>query len=245
MNQKTVFITGATGDIGEAITLKFAQEGYALGLHYHKNEEKKEILKTKLEHLNATFYFYQGDLSQEGVGQKLLEDFITEVKQIDVLINNAGITKVSYLLKMSENDFIDVLQANLVSAWRTSKGVVKQMMKQRKGCIINMSSIIGLTGNVAQSNYSSSKSGMIGLTKSLAKELASRNIRVNAIAPGFIETQMTAKLPEEYRDKLKSEIPLGRYGQPEDIANLVLFLSSDQASYITGQVISIDGGLYS
>ena len=162
-----------------------------------------------------------------------------------MLINNAGITKDSYLLKMSENDFIDVLQANLVSAWRTSKGVVKQMMKQRKGCIINMSSIIGLTGNVAQSNYSSSKSGMIGLTKSLAKELASRNIRVNAIAPGFIETQMTAKLPEEYRDKLKSEIPLGRYGQPEDIANLVLFLSSDQASYITGQVISIDGGLYS
>lgn len=242
--KKTVFITGATGDIGEALTLAFANEGYHLGLHFYQNQEKKEKLAKVLDSIGVPYKFYQGDLGKEGVGQNLIEQFLADFGQVDVIINNAGITKDMYLMKMEENDFLDVIQANLTSSWQICKGAVKAMMKARKGVILNMSSVVGLTGNIAQSNYAASKSGMIGLTKSLAQELAGRGIRVNAIAPGFIETQMTAKLPEEYKEALKKEIPLGRYGKAHEIADLALFLASEKASYITGQVISIDGGLH-
>lgn len=241
---KTVFITGATGDIGEALSLAFAKEGYCLGLHFYQNKEKRDKLASELDLLGATYFFYQGDLGQAGVGQKLIEQFLAEVGQIDVIVNNAGITRDMYLMKMDEKDFIEVIQANLTSAWQVSKGAVKAMMKARRGVILNMSSVVGLTGNIAQVNYAASKAGLIGMTKSLAQELAGRGIRVNAIAPGFIETKMTAKLPEDFKLTLKKEIPLGRYGQPNEIADLAVFLASDKASYITGQVISIDGGLY-
>ena len=238
MNNKIALVTGATGDIGKAIVKRFHQEGYVPVIHYRGQEEEAQKLAEDLHGLAVG-----GDLSLPNVCQEVVQKALKTYGKIDVLVNNAGMTKDGMLLKMKDDDFFQVMHANLYSAWAMSKAVCRPMMKARFGRIINISSVVGLKGNIAQSNYASSKAGLIGLTKSLARELAPRRITVNAVAPGFIETKMTEVLSEEWKDSLKAQIPLGTLGSAEDVAAAVAFLASDDAHYITGHVLSVDGGM--
>lgn len=244
LDQKTVIITGASRGIGEAIALKLAEQGANIAFTYVSSGERAEALQEKLQALGVKARAWK---SNAGIFSDC-ETFVTEVLKafgtIDVCINNAGISKDNLILRMSESQWDDVIQTNLKSVYNMTKQVIRPMMKARRGSIINMSSIIGMKGNAGQSSYAASKAGIIGFTKSVAQELGSRNIRCNAIAPGFIETDMTHYLKEgdaakKYRDK----IPLGRFGRGEDIANVALFLASELSSYVTGQVISVCGGL--
>lgn len=240
---KVAVITGATRGIGKAIAIKLAKEGYDIAITYRKKNDDLELVKREIESENVKFLAVQGDVASFKDCERFIKEIIEEYGQIDVLVNNAGITRDMLLARMKEEDFNQVINTNLVGTFNVTKNVVTYMMKQRYGRIISISSVVGISGNAGQTNYSASKAGIIGFTKSLAKEVASRNILVNAIAPGFIETNMTEVLKEEVKQEIAKTIPLKRMGKAEDIANVVKFLSSEESSYITGQVINVDGGM--
>ena len=240
---KVAIITGASRGIGKAIALKFASEKYNVVINYRGSEDKAKEVQKECESYSVQAMLYQGDVSNYEQMEQMMKDVHKELGSIDVLVNNSGITKDSLLLKMNTQDFMDVIDVNLKGTFNTIKAVSRIMMKQKSGVIINMASVIGLIGNVGQANYAASKAGVIALTKSIAKELAPRHIRVNAIAPGFIETDMTDVLNETTKENILNAIPLHTMGEAHDVANLAYFLASDDAKYITGQVINVDGGM--
>lgn len=240
-----IIVTGATKGIGLAIAKGFAKENNNLVITYKSDiskEEQVKIIKDFSEY-NIEVLLKQVDVKDYQACEELVNEVYEKFDSVKVLVNNAGITKDNLTIKMSESDFKDVIDTNLVGTFNMSKLIGKKMFKQKEGNIINVASVIGVMGNLGQSNYSASKAGVIGFTKSLAKEMALRNVRVNCVAPGFIETRMTSVLDEKVSEKIMENIPLKRYGQPEDVADAVLFLASPRASYITGQVINICGGL--
>lgn len=240
---KNVIVTGGSRGIGRAICIKLAKEGYNVIFNYSKNNTEAEKTIKECEKYNVVVKGYKADIINSDECQELVRKAIDEFGSIDVLVNNAGITRDSLIMRMKDEDFNDVLRVNLSGTFYMIKAVSKYMIKNRSGSIINMSSIVGLTGNAGQINYSASKAGIVGLTKSAAKELASKKIRVNAIAPGMIDTDMTRVLSEDIRNKIIDSIPLKEIGKPEDIANAVAFLTSDMSRYITGQILSVDGGM--
>ncbi|MEI6454748.1 MAG: 3-oxoacyl-[acyl-carrier-protein] reductase [bacterium] len=241
---KTALITGANRGIGRCIAVKFAQYGADVAFSDIVYNESSEALIKEIESFGVKCKGYPSDASSFSESELLINNVICDFQKIDALVNNAGITRDNFLLRLSEADWDNVIRINLKSVFNLTKAVQKHMIKQRSGSIINMSSIVGIEGNSGQSNYSASKAGIIGFSKSIAQELGSRNVRCNAIAPGFIDTEMTAKLPQEYKDKWAVDIPMKRAGTPDDVANLALFLASDLSSYVTGQVISVCGGLH-
>ena len=240
---KVAFITGATRGIGRAIALELAKEGYNIALNYRTENEALESLKKEISEIGVECYPVQGDVSKAEDSERMTKEIIEYFEQIDVLVNNAGITKDNLILRMKEEEFTDVINVNLVGTFNITKNVIKYMTKKRYGKIINLSSVVGVSGNAGQSNYAASKAGIIGFTKSIAKELASRNITANAVAPGFIQTDMTNVLKDEIKEAIEGTIPLKRLGTAEDVAKVVKFLASDESSYITGQVINVDGGM--
>ena len=243
LKNKSVIITGGSRGIGKAIAEKFAQNGANLAITCIKiTDEALELVKN-IESLGVKAKVYESDASDFESALKLAENVFNDFGSIDVLVNNAGITKDNLLLRMSEEDFNDVMKVNMNSVFNNTKAVLRQMLKQKNGSIINLSSVVGVKGNAGQSNYSSSKAAIIGFTKSVALELGSRNIRCNAIAPGFIETEMTRALQQDQINEWAESIPLKRSGKPEDVANTTLFLASDMSSYITGQVMNVCGGM--
>lgn len=241
---KNAIVTGATRGIGRGIAQVFAKHGANVAFTYSSSVEAAQELEKELQSLGVKAIGFQSNAANFEEAQQLVQDVLKEFDRIDVLVNNAGITKDNLLMRMSEEDFDKVIDVNLKSIFNMTKAVQRTMLKQRKGSIINMSSIVGVQGNAGQSNYAASKSGMIGFSKSIAQELGSRNIRTNVVAPGFIETEMTAKLDADVLDNWRKAIPLKRGGTPEDIANACVFLGSDLSSYVTGQVIHVDGGMY-
>ena len=240
---KVAIITGASRGIGSGIAKVFAQHGANIAFTYSSSVESALALETELNALGIKSKGFQSNAANFNEAQKLIDDVLVEFGNIDVLINNAGITKDNLLMRMSEEDFDKVIEINLKSVFNMTKAVQKTMLKNRKGSIINMSSVVGVKGNAGQTNYAASKAGMIGFTKSVALELGSRNIRCNAIAPGFIETEMTAKLNEDVVQGWRDSIPLKRGGTPEDVANACLFFASDMSAYVTGQVMNVCGGM--
>lgn len=245
LENKNVIVTGASRGIGKAIAEKLADQGANIAFTYLHSEDKAKALENELSERNIKAKAYKSNAADFAACETFVKEVLQDFGSIDVLINNAGISKDNLLLRMSEEQWDDVMQTNLKSVYNMCKQVIRPMMKARQGAIVNMSSIIGIRGNAGQSSYAASKAGIIGFTKSVAKELGSRNIRCNAIAPGFIETDMTGYLKEgEAADNFISQIPLGRFGQGEDIANVALFLSSSLSGYVTGQVISVCGGLH-
>ena len=241
--KKTVFVTGASRGIGKEVALKFADNGYNVVINYVSNRTNVEELKTEFESKDVKTLIMQADVTDKEAIEELVKKAIEEFGSIDVLVNNAGITKDNLLMRMSEEEFDKVIEVNLKGTYIVTKIVTKYMMKKRKGSIINLSSVVGVAGNAGQCNYAASKAGIIGFTKSVAKELASRNIRANAVAPGFIETDMTAVLSDEVKENIHNQIPLKRMGTAKEVANLIYFLGSDESAYITGQVINVDGGM--
>ena len=240
---KTVIITGASRGIGKGITKVFASHGANIAFTYRSSDEKAKALEEELSANSCKAKGYKSDASDFDAAQQLATDVMGEFGSIDVLVNNAGITKDNLLMRMSEEDFDNVMKVNMKSVFNLTKAVMRPMLEQRKGSIINMSSVVGVKGNAGQANYAASKAAIIGFTKSVALELGSRNIRCNAISPGFIETAMTEALGEQQVQEWKNQIPLKRNGTPEDIANTTLFLASDMSAYITGQVLNVCGGM--
>ena len=243
LENKTAIITGATRGIGRGIAVEFAKQGANVAFTYSSSVEAANTLEAALTSLGVKAKGYQSNAAEFDTAQELAKEVLTEFGNIDILVNNAGITKDNLLLRISEQDFDKVIDVNLKSVFNMTKAVIRPMMKQRAGSIINMSSVVGLKGNAGQSNYAASKSGILGFSKSVALELGSRNVRSNVIAPGFIETEMTGKLDEATVQGWRDSIPLKRGGTPEDIANACVFLASDMSSYITGQTLSVDGGM--
>ena len=244
LENKVAVITGASRGIGEGIALKLADHGAHIAFSYLSSEEKAMVLQEKLKSLGVKAKAYKSNAGIYADAESMINDVVKEFGTVDICVNNAGISKDNLLLRMSQEQWDDVMQINLKSVFNMTKQVIRPMMKAKSGSIINMSSVIGEMGNAGQASYAASKAGIIGFTKSIAKELGSRNLRCNAIAPGFIETDMTGYLKEgDAADKFKASIPLGKFGTTEDVANTVLFLASDMGSYITGQVISVCGGL--
>ena len=244
LENKVAIVTGASRGIGEGIALKLAEHGAHIAFSYLSSEEKALTLQEKLKTFGVKAKAYKSHAGIFADCEAMVGDVIKEFGTVDICVNNAGISKDNLLLRMSQEQWDEVIQTNLKSVFNMTKQVIRPMMKARSGSIINMSSIIGETGNAGQTSYAASKAGIIGFTKSVAKELGSRNIRCNAIAPGFVETDMTGYLKEgDSADKYKAGIPLGRFGTTENFANTVLFLSSEMGAYITGQVISVCGGL--
>ena len=241
--EKVALITGSTRGIGKQIALTLAKEGYNIALNYRTENEELKTTKNEIEKLNVKCLAVKADVSNYDDCETLVKTVIEQFGQIDVLVNNAGITKDMLLMRMKKEDFEQVIDVNLVGTFNMTKNVVNYMLKARSGRIINISSVVGVSGNAGQSNYAASKAGIIGFTKSLAKELASRNILVNAVAPGFIQTSMTDILKDEVKNEIAKSIPLKRFGTSQDVANVVKFLASDESSYITGQVINVDGGM--
>ncbi len=241
---KTALITGANRGIGKSIALKFAENGANIAFSDIQYNDDSKLLEQELSAFGIKVKGYASDASSFTDSEELIGKIIEDFGSIDVLVNNAGITRDNLLLRMTEQDWDRVINVNLKSVFNLTKAIQKVMIKQRFGSIINMSSVVGVEGNSGQSNYAASKAGIIGFTKSMAQELGSRNIRCNAIAPGYIETEMTAKLPQEFRDKWIQDIPMKRAGTPDDVANLALFLASDLSSYVTGQAITVCGGLH-
>ena len=239
---KTALITGASRGIGKAIALKLAGQGANIAIPYLGDPAEAEQAQKEIEALGVKCVMYVCDVSSLEASKEVVEKVIEEFGGVDILVNNAGIVRDKLILSMKEEDFDMVINVNLKGAFNMIKHTYSHFMKKRRGRIISISSIVGLNGNAGQANYSSSKAGLIGLTKSTAKELGGRNITVNAIAPGFIDTDMTQQLSDKVKDAMKAQIPMKRPGTPEDIANLALFLASDEASYITGEVIRVDGG---
>ena len=240
---KVALITGATRGIGKQIAIKLAKEGYDIAINYRSENDDLIQTKKEIEENNVKCLTVQGDVSNFEDCQRFTEEVIKEFGKIDVLVNNAGITKDMLLMRMKKEDFTSVIDVNLVGTFNVTKNVIPYMMKAKNGRIINISSVVGVSGNAGQTNYSASKAGIIGFTKSLAKEVASRNILINVVAPGFIETSMTDVLKDEIKEEIAKNIPLKRMGKAEDVANVVKFLASDESSYVTGQVINVDGGM--
>ncbi len=240
---KTALITGGARGIGKAIALKFAANGADVAFSDIKLDEQTDVLVKELKSFGVQALALESDASDFAACDKLANDVVSAFGKIDILINNAGITRDNLLMRMTENEWDSVIRINLKSVFNLTKAVQKFMLKQRSGSIINMTSVVGMNGNAGQSNYAASKAGMIGFTKSIAKEIGSRNIRCNSVAPGFIETEMTARLPEDVKKSWTETIPLRRAGKPEDVADVCLFLASDISSYITGQILSVCGGM--
>ena len=243
LENKTALITGASRGIGRGIALAFAKQGANVAFTFSASVEAAQKLESELKSYGVEAKAYQSNAANFDAAQELAADVLKEFGSIDVLINNAGITRDNLLMRISEEDFDKVIEVNLKSVFNLTKAVIRPMMRQRAGSIINMSSIVGLKGNAGQTNYAASKAGIIGFSKSVALELGSRNIRCNTITPGFIETEMTQKLNEDVVKGWRNAIPLKRGGTPEDIANACVFLASDMSSYITGQTLSVDGGM--
>lgn len=241
--EKSALVTGASRGIGRAIALALAGKGYCVALNYAGSRESAEKVKEEIEAAGGRAFTVQGDVSKSEDVDRVFKTVKEEFGGLDVLVNNAGINRDALLIRMKEENWDDVIATDLKSDFLTTKAAAMMMMRKRKGSIINISSVIGIMGNIGQANYAAAKAGVIGLTKSCAKELAARNIRVNAVAPGFIETAMTDGIPEKIRESMIASIPLGRMGQPEDVAKAVCFLASDDSSYITGQVLVVSGGL--
>ena len=243
LDGKTALVTGASRGIGRAIALCLAAEGARVAINYAGNVRAAEEVKTAIEAAGGTAILCQADIADSSAVEAMVANVVKEFGTIDILVNNAGITRDTLLMRMKDEDFAKVLNTNLKGVFYCTKAVSKLMMKKRSGRIVNMASVVGLVGNAGQTNYAAAKAGVIGFSKSAAKELASRGITVNVVAPGFIGTDMTAGLPESVKEKMLTDIPLGRMGEAEDVANAVLFLASEQASYITGQVVNVDGGM--
>ena len=244
LENKIALITGASRGIGEAIALRFAEEGAAVAFTYLSSEEKAKVLEQKLTANGGRAKGYKSNAGSYAEAEKLIQDILADFGTIDIVVNNAGITKDNLMLRMTEQDWDDVIAINLKSVFNITKHAIRPMLKAKKGSIINLSSIVGLAGQAGQSNYAASKAGIIGFTKSVAKELGSRNIRCNAIAPGFIETDMTGELSDELKQTYFKQIPLGRFGKPSEVADVAVFLAGDLSSYFTGQVISVCGALH-
>lgn len=243
LDGKIAVVTGASRGIGKAVAVKLAKEGAFVIVNYNGSKERAKAVQEEIEQFGGKAAVFQCDVADFEACDAFLKEVLQKYGRIDILVNNAGITRDGLLMRMSEKDFDDVLDTNLKGTFHCIRFASRQMMKQRQGRIINMSSVVGVTGNAGQANYAASKAGVIGLTKAAARELASRNITVNAIAPGFIQTEMTDVLPEAVKEATVKQIPLGTFGTPEDVANAVAFLASDQAGYITGQVLHVDGGM--
>ena len=241
--EKVVFVTGAARGIGKEICLEMAKEGYDISLNYRTKTDEVEELKKKIENFGVKCTIVQGNVASYEECEKMINQTVEELGKIDIVVNNAGITKDGLLMRMSKEDFTDVIDINLVGTFNVTRNVIPLMVKQKSGRIINIASVVGVAGNAGQTNYSASKAGIIGFTKSLAKEVSSRNILVNAVAPGFICTDMTKDLPDNLKETINTQIPLKRMGTPEDVAKVVKFLASEDSSYITGQVIHVDGGM--
>lgn len=240
---KVALVTGGSRGIGRAVALKLAENGADVAINYAGNTAAAEEVKAAIEKLGRRAMLVQGSVADTDGVQTLVNQVVKELGRLDILINNAGITRDGLLMRMKEADWDAVLETNLKGVFNCSKAVMRTMMKQKSGRIVNMASVVGEMGNAGQANYAAAKAGVIGFTKSLAKEVASRGITVNAVAPGFIATDMTKVLTDDQKAEMAKSIPLGRAGQPEDVANAVLFLVSDEAAYITGQVLNVDGGM--
>lgn len=240
---KVALITGASRGIGREVAIEMAKAGADIVINYIGDVSLAEEVQGKIQALGRKAVIIEADVSNSAAVDELMAKAIAEFSRIDILVNNAGITRDNLLARMKEEDWDAVLNVNLKSMFNCSKSVLKYMMKQRYGRIINISSVVGVMGNAGQANYAAAKAGALGLTKSIAKEVASRNITVNAVAPGFIDTEMTANLPEKVKEEMLSGVPIKRLGLPLDIANAIIFLASDNASYITGQTLHIDGGM--
>ncbi len=244
LEQRTALITGASRGIGRAIAMRFAAEGAAIAFSDLFRDEFMESLEHDLAAPGVKAKGYASDAASFTACEKLVNDVLHDFEKVDILVNNAGITRDNLLLRMSESEWDSVITVNLKSAFNMTKAIQRHMLSRRSGAIINMSSVVGISGNAGQANYSSSKAGLIGFTKSVAQELGSRNIRCNAIAPGFIDTDMTRKLPDDIRQNWIKSIPLRRAGTPDDVANTALFLASDLSAFVSGQVIQVCGGMY-
>ncbi len=240
---KIALVTGASRGIGKAIAVALAAAGANVAVNYAGNKDAAQEVVTEIEAMGRKALLFQGDVAQFDVCAEMVDTVVKELGRIDILINNAGITRDALLLRMKEEDWDAVINTNLKGIFNCTKATVKYMMKQRSGRIVNISSVVGVMGNAGQANYAAAKAGCLGFTKSVAKEVASRGITVNAVAPGFIKTDMTSVLPEKVVAEMEAGIPLARLGETEDIAKAVLFLASDDAAYITGQTLHVDGGM--
>lgn len=243
LENKTALITGASRGIGKGIAIEFAKQGANVAFTFNASVDAAQALEKELESFGVKAKGYQSNAAEFDAAQDLVKEVLNDFGSLEILINNAGITKDNLLMRISEEDFDKVIEVNLKSVFNLTKAVIRPMMKQRQGSIINMSSVVGVKGNAGQTNYAASKAGILGFTKSVALELGSRNIRCNAIAPGFIETEMTAKLDEKQVNEWRTSIPLRRGGSPEDVAKACVFLGSEMSGYITGQTLNVDGGM--
>ncbi len=240
---RVAFITGATRGIGKQIAITLAKSGCNIAVNYRTENDDLKSIKQEIESNNVKFFAVQGDVSNYEDCERCVKEIIAEFGQIDILVNNAGITRDTLLIRMKKEDFEQVINVNLIGTFNVTKNVIPYMLKARSGRIVNISSVVGISGNAGQTNYAASKAGIIGFTKSLAKEVASRGVLVNAVAPGFIQTQMTEVLKDEVKEEIAKTIPLKRMGTAQDVANVVKFLTSEDSSYVTGQVLHVDGGM--
>lgn len=243
LNNKVALVTGGSRGIGREIALELAKNGANIAITYVSNEEKAKEVVDEIINLGVKAIAIKADVSKEEEVQEMMKKIEEEFRSVDILVNNAGVTKDNLLIRMKEEEWDQVMNVNLKGTFLCTKAVSRMMMKKRYGKIINITSVVGIIGNAGQANYSASKAGVIGFTKSMARELASRGIRVNAVAPGFIETDMTDVLKEDVKEAMFKSIPLGVFGKPKDIANAVVFLASEKSDYITGQVINVNGGM--